>query len=441
YINITFFWCFSLAITFLALVFIFRRTEYTAAFFLGLLVFSLGAALLKDSKTLSKCHIFRHAYNRNSLPCAIKGFIDNQPLLNNNRYCFILNAEEIEYNGMKHYCAGRIFVSANTRKSLNYGEELILSGNLYRTAKRGFDKTRVYLNVKFENRIHRLNTNKGSYVKRCALWLKRYAVNAIKKHTSGAYTAVIEAMVLGEKTDIPPAIYDSMIKSGTIHILVVSGFNVGLVFFIWGLCLKLARIPRTLRLYSAVPLLILYCLVTGASTPVLRATIMGIIFILAGLIKRDPDIYNSCAIAAIFILAAAPAQLFDAGFQLSFACVVSLVWLYPKVNALLHAQEIKLRFLRYIAQALIVSFSCWLGTAGFIICYFKMVTLVSIPANLFIVPLASLITITSFCLLIAETALPYISPFIALSSELFVALLLKINVFFVHLPGAYLYLK
>jgi len=77
------------------------------------------------------------------------------------------------------------------------------------------------------------------------------------------------------------------------------------------------RLPRRLVVFISIPLLIIYCLATGASTPVVRATVMAIMFITAFLLKREPDIYNSCGLAALFILGINPQQFFNIGFQLS----------------------------------------------------------------------------------------------------------------------------
>ena len=78
----------------------------------------------------------------------------------------------------------------------------------------------------------------------------------------------------------------------------------------------------------AIPVIFLYCLMTGATNPVLRATLMAVVFLLAYFLKRDADIYNSLSLAAIFILSFNPLQLFDIGFQLSFASVLAIVLIY-----------------------------------------------------------------------------------------------------------------
>jgi competence protein ComEC len=245
-------------------------------------------------------------------------------------------------------------------------------------------------------------------------------------------------MVLGEKKNIPAFVYNSMVKSGTVHILVVSGFNVVLVTFIIVLFLKIIRIPRVIRFYIATPLLIIYCLMTGASTPVVRATLMAVVFMFAYLVKRELDIYNSFALAAVFILAVNPNQLFDIGFQLSFASVISIVYLYPKIRLFLCPKIISLSLARYLVDGCLVSFSAWVGTAGFIAYYFKIISPITVLANIFVVPLASLITLCGFSLIMMELLFPPIAGFFAYSCEFIAMLLVVVNSLLIKLPGAYL---
>lgn len=216
----------------------------------------------------------------------------------------------------------------------------------------------------------------------------------------------------------------------------VSGFNVGLVFFIIILFLKLLRLPRKARICAAAPLLIVYCLVTGASNPVVRATIMAIVFLAAYLFKREPDIYNSLALAALFILWINPRQLYDIGFQLSFVSVLSIVCLYPKINSLLRLKSLRIKYVKFLTGGCAVSLSAWVGTAGFIAYYFKIFSPVTVLANLFIVPLAALITLAGFSLIIVGLLCPPLAQLFSPANEFLAALLLNINAFLIKLPGA-----
>ena len=236
-----------------------------------------------------------------------------------------------------------------------------------------------------------------------------------------------------------------MMKAGTIHILVVSGFNVGIVSFIILLSLKIVRIPRRARLIIAIPCLIIYCLMTGASTPVVRATVMTIVLISGLLLKREADICNSLSLAALFILLPNPRQLFDIGFQLSFASVIAIAYLYPALRSRLILSTKggvypKIKLIRFLIEGCLVSFSAWIGTAGFIAYYFKTFSPITVVANLFIVPLATLITLCGFSLILTGLILPAFTQPFACASELLVALLIKVNFSLIKLPFAYFHL-
>jgi competence protein ComEC len=178
---------------------------------------------------------------------------------------------------------------------------------------------------------------------------------------------------------------------------------------------------------------------TGASTPVVRATVMAIVFILGLLIKRQPDIYNSLSLAALFILVVNPRQLFDIGFQLSFLSVIFIVYFYPKIKSLLRLESLKPRFISFILNNLTVSFSAWLGTLVCIAYNFKIFSPVTVLANLFIVPLASLITLCGFSLILMGYFLPSLAYPFALSCEFLANLLVNINTLLIRIPAAYFY--
>lgn len=388
----------------------------------------------------------------------LKGIVNSQPVFKNNMLSFVFQAEEIQSHALSNKTCGNIQVYVRCRKDfpglfgrlkdLCYGEEISLSGNLFKppVAPNSGRKTyRDYLynqsifcvmNVRMPSLVIRSGQNKGFILTRLAFWLKNRMEGIIFKRVSYVPAGILDAMILGEKRNVAPLVNSSMMKSGTVHILVVSGFNVALVAFIIVLFLRLLRIPRGARFYIATPLIIIYCLMTGASTPVVRAAIMAIVFMFAYLIRREADIYNSLALAAILILAANPRQLFDVGFQLSFVSVISIVYFYPKLKSLLSPKLLRIRPIRFLAEGLLVSFSAWIGTAGLIAYYFKILSFVAVLANIFIVPLASLITLCGFSLISAELICPYFAPALASSSQFMVSLLLNINAILIKLPFA-----
>ncbi len=412
------------------------------------LAFILGVILLKNSRDLPNCHITNFISYGADEPYIIKGLIENEPNPKNNATSFIFQAREIQLRDKNYNCCGKIIAHLKSKKEFNYGDELILRGKIYKPFNKNKSQRQSYRDYLRNNDIWfilaienpadiiNLHQNNGFILKSFAIRLKKESEDIIHKYNGPLAASILAAMVLGEKRNIPYFVTRSMMKSGTLHILVVSGFNVGIVSFVIILLLKLLRIPRRIRFYIAMPLIILYCLITGASNPVIRATIMAIIFMLGFLIKRESDIYNSLSLAAVAILAIKPKQLFDVGFQLSFLSVLSIVYLYPKITSLLRLNLIKIRPLRYFSQGLIVSLSAWAGTALPIAYYFKIFSPITVIANLLIVPLASLITLTGFSLLFIHFLFPPVASAFSYANEALVATLLNLNALLLKLPFA-----
>ncbi len=429
---------------------------------LCLLIFFFAISFCRNYQILPRNHVSRAILYKNNRVQAVTGIINSQPLFQDNLVTFILRAEEIQLDKFKYNTCGNILVRihynkdlpfAFTRlKGLSYGEKVLLRGNLFRPFKFSSSGRQSYrdflynqnilsiMSIKTAYSVNRLKKNNGFILRRLALYLKDKIEGVIFKYVSFVPAAILCAMILGEKSSIPALITNSMMKTGTVHILVVSGFNVALVAFIIILSLKLARVPRHARFYIACPLVIIYCLMTGASTPVIRATIMAVFFMFAYFVKREADIYNSCALAAMCILAINPRQLFDIGFQLSFASVISIVCIYPRLRLLVPEKALKTGYMKFLIEGFLVSFSAWLGTSGLIAYYFRIISPVTVLANIFIVPLASLATLCGVSLVAIRLICLPLAPFFASASELVVSILLNINSLLAKLPYACLYL-
>ena len=447
FIKISFCLVYSLSIVLLILSFQFIMRIKIFNVLVLTLIFILGGVSLKNTQSLPLSHISHFFFYSNDDPYLLKGTIANEPSFENHKTSFIFNIKEIQITNSAYRSCGKILVHIKGIENLRYGEELILKGNLHRPFSKSPEgkSYKNYLSnqgiffimqVKDTADIARLNINKGSEIKRFSFWLKNKIEDRIYKNVSLSTAGILDAMVLGEKKNISPNIIDSMIKLGTVHILVVSGFNVGIVAFVTLLFLKLLRLKKKIRIFIAISCLIVYSLMTGASNPVVRATIMAIVFLLAYLKKREPDIYNSLGLAALFILISNPKQLFDVGFQLSFASVISIVFLYPKLKVFLRAALVKNKSLKFLMESLLVSLSAWLGTMGFIAYYFKIFSPAAVLANIFVVPLSTLITLCGFSLIFISLILPPATPFFALTLELACSLLIKANIFLASFPFA-----
>ena len=416
-------------------------------FFLAML---LGGLNLKNSYLRPACHISKFVRYKDDTVYSLSGFVDNAPEIKNNRTSFVFRPLQAQADKLKWRCCGKILVNLDFSQELNYGDNLALIGNLrrpysFKSGRQGYKeflaRQGIYLlmRVKEPRQVIRQDGNSGSKLAGFSFWLRERMEEAINRYLPDLPASILSAMVLGQRRGIPWLINNSMVKSGTVHILVVSGFNVSIVAFIINLLLKIMRIRRKARIISAVICLFIYCLITGASNPVIRATVMGVVFLLAYLFKRAPDIYNSLACAALFILIINPGQLFDVGFQLSFSSVLAIVYLYPKLKAISRIRDCGSKVLRFICDGLLVSFSAWLGTMGIIAYNFRIIAPVTVLANILIVPLAGLITLCGFTLVFCGLFCPPLAGLFSTTTAMLITLLLNINAAAIKLPFAYLY--
>lgn len=216
---------------------------------------------------------------------------------------------------------------------------------------------------------------------------KRHALAAMREALPPVSAALLAGLLLGERTDLPPDVDAAFRRAGVYHVLAVSGFNVALVAAtVWAL-LTLARAPRRVAALGALVVVVGFALVVGAQPSVLRATLMAVLLLLSLLLEREASVLNGLAVAALAILAVRPADLYDPGFQLSFAATAGIV-LMPMPRGRL-------------AAALAVSGAAQLAVLPIGLVHFNQISTLGVLANLAVVPLAGLATVLG---LVAVTA-------------------------------------
>ncbi|HAP34505.1 MAG TPA: DNA internalization-related competence protein ComEC/Rec2 [Bacteroidetes bacterium] len=223
---------------------------------------------------------------------------------------------------------------------------------------------------------------------------KNFVVKTIRTVMKGDEANFLIGLLLGDRTEISEEIKSAFMNTGTIHVLAVSGSHVVLVAEIIFVVVGLLRFSQKPKILIAIAVLIYYMFLTGATPSVVRATLMIIIFYLGKLFQERTDIYNVLGVSAIIILLIEPKQLFDVGFQLSFSAVFSIVYFYPKLNALIPKipeplEEFKI--MKWLWQLFAVSLAAQIGTLPFTAFYFGKVSIVSLFANLIVVPIVGLI--------------------------------------------------
>jgi competence protein ComEC len=131
--------------------------------------------------------------------------------------------------------------------------------------------------------------------------------------------ALVAGIALGEAGGLPRPVRDDFRESGLAHLVVVSGQNVALVVALTLLLLGVAGVLGTPARVAAIGATLVYVLITGAGPSILRAGVAGALVSVAWLASRPAARWHLLACGAVVVLASNPLELYDPGFQLSFA--------------------------------------------------------------------------------------------------------------------------
>jgi len=188
--------------------------------------------------------------------------------------------------------------------------------------------------------------------------------------------------VLGDEQGLSERLRRDFRASGLYHLLAVSGQNVALVATGALVLAWLLGIPRWLGQLGALASIGGYVLAVGAQPSVVRAGVAGALGSLAWLTARSTDRWYFLLLGAFALLAWNPYVLFDAGFQLSFAAVVAIFTLAPRLRERLEGYPLP----RWLREAIAISTACGLATAPILWLQFHAIPLVAVPANAAVAP-------------------------------------------------------
>jgi competence protein ComEC len=212
--------------------------------------------------------------------------------------------------------------------------------------------------------------------------LRAWLAGSIAPGLAGERRAVLAGVVLGDDQQLSEQLRDRFRASGLYHLLAVSGQNVVLVA-VGALVLGwLLGIPRVAGEVLALAAMLAYVLAVGPQPSVIRAGIAGGLTSFAWLAARPTDRWYFLLLGALALLAWNPYLLLDAGFQLSFAAVLAIFTLAPRLLEALEGYPVPNR----VAEVVALSAACGLATAPISWLQFHRVSLVAVPANLLAAP-------------------------------------------------------
>ena len=292
-------------------------------------------------------------------------------------------------------------------------------------------------------------------------------------------SSVLSAMLFGDRTRLQHSMRSAFERTGSFHLLVVSGLHItiviGLIFWL-ARKLRLGQVPATL---AAILLALPYAFLTGFAPPVQRALWLSAVYLISRVLYRERAALNAIGIASIGVLIHNPSALFDASFQMTFLAVLAIAgvamplieatlapylrgvrlprqirldpFLPPKVTQMRVLLRMYVERLRYIVgprwgwrlpfgivrwclrftEAMIVALVVELAMVLPMAVYFHRITLVALPANLFGLPLLAFM----LPLALMTFLLGCVHPALAVPSGAVTALLLHAISWLIHLFG------
>jgi competence protein ComEC len=203
----------------------------------------------------------------------------------------------------------------------------------------------------------------------------------------------LKGLLIGERGGMSQDTMQAFVTAGVAHVLAVSGSNVAVVAVMLSFIAGLVRFPAMVRTALIAAGLLFYMELTGGQTPVVRATIMALTFLVGRAAQRRANAYNSLGLSAFLILLYDARQLYDAGFQLSFCAVFGIIHLYPRMNAWIsgfHGGAWWHRAIVNVLRLSAVSLAATLATLPVTAAWFGRVSLIGVIANIPVVPATGL---------------------------------------------------
>lgn len=318
---------------------------------------------------------------------------------------------------------------------LEYGDRIKLKGKLERPVNKGDFNLENYL--KRENiylltnrpKIDLIAKGEGGVIKSWLFEVKNIFLNQINSFLPEPESSFLSGLLLGSREDLPRDIKDNLSKSGTSHLIALSGFNITIISSAVISLFLFLGISRGKSFWFSAFFILLFVLLVGASASIVRAAIMGVLFLLSQKIGWMYNPKNSLFLAgAIMILVNPQILRFDISFQLSFLATWGLLYLNPFFENILKGD--KESFLNW-RETLSLTLSAQIAVLPLLILYFNYISFISPLANLLILAIIPLTMLLGFIALVTGFFIPILGSVFSF----FVFLLLKYEIWIVNFFG------
>jgi competence protein ComEC len=340
----------------------------------------------------------------------IQGMVAEEPDIRD-RYCLLtFSASEIIINGEKEEVAGTALIRVPKYPAYHYGDVLKVTGELKTPPQFEDFDYKSYLarqgiySIIYYPRVEVLDHGQGLKPLQLIYSLRERLSASLARALPEPQGSLAQAILLGLRGNIPDSLYEAFSRTGTAHLLAISGLHISIIIAIllsFGILVFGRR--HSIYIWLTLALMWLYAMLAGMHPPIIRAAIMGSLFLIAEYLGRQRSAIIALAFAAAVMVGVQPHLLWSVSFQLSFLAMAGLVLLYPYFQAwgrkgvasLFRARERIAAAGSMITDGFAATLAAIVAVGPLIAYNFGVVSLVALPTTFFSLPALPFIIVTA----------------------------------------------
>ena len=288
---------------------------------------------------------------------------------------------------------------------LRYGDRLRVTGSVERPEPIGdFDyaawlESQGIVGVMWARQAELVSTGGGSKVTAALHHVRTRLASAIQRAVPAPESGLAQALLLGIRTELPQDVKESFRSAGMSHLLAISGLHVGVVMALTlGAASTIAGRYNPWAVLTTALVVWAYAVLSGLDPPVVRAAIMGSLFLAQGLLGRGIRGLTALLLAGAVMVVIDPLLLRSLSFQLSFTAMAGVIVGLPIITALSAAATAPLSAsgsgparwaqhgLSLLIASVVISTTTTLATLPLVAWHFGEIPLMSVPATILAMP-------------------------------------------------------
>lgn len=319
--------------------------------------------------------------------------------------------------------------------SMKYGDSLYIEGEFKQPEEarnyKGYNykqylKTKKIIGTVELEKAKILKSSNGSFIHNIQKYIKDTRNGTLTDEEGNLLLAILS----GDKDKLSEDIQESFKTSNLSHMLAVSGAHVSYIILGLTYVLQNSIIGKKNGKIVCIFFLLVFMAITNFTPSVTRACIMAVLTLFSGIIYRKSDVYTNISVAALITLIFNPYSLLDLGFQLSYGGTIGIIIFIKRIQE----KKSNSKVINYIKQMALVSIYANIIIIPIMMYHFNTVSFTFIISNIMASPILGIIVITGFLFIIASITVKPLTRLIAIFIKPILSILIKISQICSKLP-------